>query len=406
MFHGKLLQCHRPTLMPQQAALVALRQASIPWIIISELVTLEAGGESGGWSSVGRSSNHYSPLLSNISSSPISPYQAGTGLRGIDQSAPVNCWNPYLIGTSCLPDQVNLRKTDSSRLNKEPCLSPLSVTGVDKQASTDDLRSSKADSYYNSFTDPSSSSNCNPPPGRSCNQPPLATSKELSSLLSKQRSNSACNLSRSQTSHLRPHPSGSSSDQTPLRNHPTSIVSSSMPTTEDFSRIIMQSRTAKVHKWKQQHHIDRHPTPDSYLQLPQSYSKINNSAQVQEYTADTLDNLTFSSSLGPAEGLCFKSNTSLIGTLNKTLTGRKVSGRTPAYQIFNEDIANVMGFRSSISELSIFPNLSSPELTVAGGPVEEDQRVHPKDKSGSTIHKVHHWANDTSEDEEEEEDEG
>ncbi|KAI8444609.1 hypothetical protein BY996DRAFT_8084090 [Phakopsora pachyrhizi] len=38
-----------------------------------------------------------------------------------------------------------------------------------------------------------------------------------------------------------------------------------------------------------------------------------------------------------------------------------------------------MGFRSSISERSKFPNLSSPELTVAGGPVEEDQRVHPKD---------------------------
>ncbi|KAI8450097.1 hypothetical protein BY996DRAFT_7411618, partial [Phakopsora pachyrhizi] len=38
-----------------------------------------------------------------------------------------------------------------------------------------------------------------------------------------------------------------------------------------------------------------------------------------------------------------------------------------------------MGFRSSISERSKFPNLSLPELTVAGGPVEEDQGVHPKD---------------------------
>ncbi|KAI8445322.1 hypothetical protein BY996DRAFT_7977875 [Phakopsora pachyrhizi] len=152
-----------------------------------------------------------------------------------------------------------------------------------------------------------------------------------------------------------------------------------MPTTEDFARIIMQSRTAKVHKWKQQHHVDRRPTPDSYLQLPQSYSPTNNSAQVQEYTADTLDSLTFSSPLGPAEGSRFKSNTSLVDTLNKTVTGRTGSGRTPAYQIFNEDIANVTGFRSSISERSKFPNLSSPELTVAGGPVEEDQRVHPKD---------------------------
>ncbi|CAH7682791.1 AGC protein kinase [Phakopsora pachyrhizi] len=378
--------------------------------------TLEAGSGSGGRSSVGRSSNHYSPLLSNRSSSPISPYQVqpssfsyasqpeplackqGRNWAQRDRSTssfsfcsegePVNCRNPYLIGTSYLPDQVNLRKTDSNRLNEEPCLSPFSVTGVDNRTSTDDLRSSKADSYYDSFTNPSSSSNCNPPPGRSestsscsssCNQPPLATSKELSSSLSEQRSASACNLSRSQTSHLRPHPSGSSSHRTALRNHRTSIVPSSMPTTEDFARIIMQSRTAKVHKWKQQHHVDRRPTPDSYLQLPQSYSPTNNSAQVQEYTADTLDSLTFSSSLGPAEGSRFKSNTPLVDTLNKTVTGRTGSGRTPAYQIFNEDIANVMGFRSSISERSKFPNLSSPELTVAGGPVEEDQRVHPKD---------------------------
>ncbi|KAI8444551.1 hypothetical protein BY996DRAFT_6559079, partial [Phakopsora pachyrhizi] len=105
--------------------------------------------------------------------------QAGTGLRGIDQPAVSVFANPYLIGTSCLPDQFNLRKTDSNRLNKEPCLSPFSVTGVDNQTSTNDLRSSKADSYYNSFTNPSSSSNCNPPPG-GCNKPPLATSKELS----------------------------------------------------------------------------------------------------------------------------------------------------------------------------------------------------------------------------------
>ncbi|CAH7684056.1 hypothetical protein PPACK8108_LOCUS18000 [Phakopsora pachyrhizi] len=98
--------------------------------------------------------------------SSLTEAQAGTGLRGIDQPAPVNCPNPYLIGTSCLPDQVNLRKTDSNRLKKEPCLSPFSVMGVDNQTSTDDLRSTKADSYYNSFTNPSSSSNCNPPPGR------------------------------------------------------------------------------------------------------------------------------------------------------------------------------------------------------------------------------------------------
>ncbi|EGG02429.1 RIM15-related serine/threonine-protein kinase [Melampsora larici-populina 98AG31] len=50
-------------------------------------------------------------------------------------------------------------------------------------------------------------------------------------------------------------------------SHRTSIASGPGPSTEDFAKIIIQSRTAKIHKWKQQH-MHKKVFPDTFQALP------------------------------------------------------------------------------------------------------------------------------------------
>lgn len=161
------------------------------------------------------------------------------------------------------------------------------------------------------YSNPSSLGNASNPKHRSRSSVPR-TSTDNRTLIA-----GATGRSKAQN---RPFSSSLSSRRTALSNNRTSIATGSGgagPSTEDFAKIIIQSRTAKIHKWKQQQ-IQKRTGPDT----SQPFVPTRATNELHPGLSQLHHNRSFGSSFGVTEAARLMPSRD---PENKTITGRDSS---------------------------------------------------------------------------------
>lgn len=218
-------------------------------------------------------------------------------------------------------------------------------------------------------------------------QPDLPPPPHLPKLASNQRSASASEIFGNHqplSRHL--SNSVSSRRRTALRNHRTSIVPGSGPSTEDFAKIIIQSRSAKIQKWKQQqqaHHEDilrqSDPTPDAQASQSTSVHALPSRSEASFGPEPSFP--TMGSSLGIVEANRYKSRLlSAILPESHTITGRALSKNKSDHcglsERFLRPSYSIIPERKRIPSFSVVPsNKLHAETELSGSRIdEEDER--------------------------------
>ncbi|MBW0478461.1 hypothetical protein O181_018176 [Austropuccinia psidii MF-1] len=326
----------------------------------------EVGSNTSSHGSLGQSSSHFSPFLSHISSlssphpthptsHPLTPgYRHHVTNKFSDQ---INHQDKSASMFSMLNEELPVRPSaandigrfsNSQRLTVETksddfSVSPLSITGF----SSNGLEAINSPLAISTIGEPS----MNPPSSSVSNPTDFSTSSlarklnQTSALASSRHLGSFAEQSSSSSSALRPphhdppsrHFSNSlSSRRATLRHHRTSIIAGHGPSTEDCAQIILQSRSAKIQKWKQQ--ANRRHSAQLSVSDTHSGRSAESPQPFLDLEATDSHSASIGASLGIIEGRRFKAqgssnqlelvDDSLIstGSLSKSLDRRRLSG--------------------------------------------------------------------------------
>ncbi|PLW36391.1 hypothetical protein PCASD_13722 [Puccinia coronata f. sp. avenae] len=328
-------------------------------IAISSLSGSVEGGSiaSSSHDSKGRPGSHFSSMFSGVSS-PASPFNIPKGLAqnrlgkdaSRDRSTSLYSMvssegsSSYLaIGPSAIPTTaMPPGAIENSKQHDQLSMSPFSLLDASTSTSGQQALHPLASAGGGYHTNPSSLSVGTPNESSSSSASShknyhqittagLPTSVQAVKSTSDQRSTSLTEAPRSSQSLSRHASNSVSSRRAALKNHRTSIIPGSGPSTEDFAKIIIQSRSAKIQKWKQQQQANNkrllnQPGPSSDAQMPQSAAAGGRSSQPEGSSTLDAPFSTIGSSLGIVEGSRYKSQLIPSGTLSSnTITGRTLS---------------------------------------------------------------------------------
>ncbi|EHS63719.1 AGC protein kinase [Puccinia graminis f. sp. tritici CRL 75-36-700-3] len=223
----------------------------------------------------------------------------------------------------------------------------------------------------------------------------LPASVQITKSTSDQRSTSLTEAPRSSHSLSRHLSNSVSSRRAALKNHRTSIVPGSGPSTEDFAKIIIQSRSAKIQKWKQQQqtHSKRlfgqqpGPTSDSASLDSNQGDQANQREGPSRLDAPFS---TYGSSLGIVEGSRFKKLTPSSALSSNTITGRTLSKNNLNYHEMSERFLQPSeGFvpeRPRIPSFTAAPSSANVagKRKVSGSRIDEEEERNPPEQLPST----------------------
>ncbi|KNZ45695.1 AGC protein kinase [Puccinia sorghi] len=390
-------------------------------IAISCLSGSGEGGSIGSSShdSKGQPGSHFSSMFSHVSS-PAIPHNIQRSLaqnrlasKGVQRDRSTSLYSmisssegnsPYLArGSAAIPTAgMNSGTIESSRHSDQLSMSPFSMVDASIAASGHQHLHPPASASGGCHTNPSSlsvgtpkeSSSSSASSHRNHHHRPILTGGIPNSLqavksTSDQRSTSLSEASPPSRSISRHLSNSASSRRAALKNHRTSIIPGSGPSTEDCAKIIIQSRSAKIQKWKQQQQTnsnrllgqsglpcDAH-TPES------AGKKRANQAEVAIGLEAPMT--TFGSSLGIFEGSRYKSQLIPSSALaSTTITGRTICKNNSNHNVMTERF--LQPTESSIPERPRIPSFSAaPVATKAAGKRkvsesridEEEERNNP-----------------------------
>ncbi|POW09583.1 hypothetical protein PSTT_06766 [Puccinia striiformis] len=376
-------------------------------IAISSISGSGEGGSVGSSShdSRGQPGSHFS-MFSHVSS-PASPYNIQRGPaqnrlvgKEVQRDRSTSLFSlissednsPYPTGQhSAIPTPAMITGAiDSRRQSDQLSMSPYSLIDASTTASGQQVVRPVASASGGYHTNPSSlsvgtpleSSSSSTSSHRNHHQSPLGglpASVQIAKSSSDQRSTSLTEAPRSAHGLSRHLSNSVSSRRAALKNHRTSIVPGSGPSTEDFAKIIIQSRSAKIQKWKQQqqtHNKRLFGQPDLVSDSQRGESVGGVSQQREGSSRLDAPFSTFGSSLGIVEGSRFKNQlTPSKGLTSNTITGRTLSRNNLNHHEMSERFLQPTdGFVPERPRIPSFTAAPSP-TTAAGKRKDSGDRI-------------------------------